>query len=144
MSILKMTKVAVDIGIVVKDLSVAEKFYGGVLGLPEVREVEIKAEAARQSGCASGPFRFKAFQAGEVQLKIIEAEADPPPGTGKVDEATGVRYFTFSVESVEESFQALEAAGAAMQGEITEVAPGRFICFFADPDGNLLECVGPK
>ena len=70
--------------------------------------------------------------------------AMPPAGTGKVDAATGIRYFTFSVESVEEAYAALKAAGVPMQGEVTEVAPGRFICFFTDPDGNMLECVGPK
>jgi catechol 2,3-dioxygenase-like lactoylglutathione lyase family enzyme len=144
MSLLKMTKDSIDIGIVVKDLDVAEKFYGGTLGLPIVREVALSADIARQSGCAGGPFNFKAFQAGDVQLKVVQAEAGPPSGTGKIDEATGVRYFTFSVESVEEAFNSLKAVGAAMQGEIAEVVPGRFICFFADPDGNLLECVGPK
>ena len=144
MPLLKMTKDSIDIGIVVKDLVIAEKFYGDTLGLPAVREVELNADKVARSGCASGPFRFKAFQAGDVQLKIIQAEADPPSGTGKVDAATGHRYITFSVESVEESYSALKSAGAPLQGEITEVAPGRFICFFADPDGNMLECVGPK
>ena len=144
MPLLKTTKDSIDIGIVVKDLSVAENFYGDVLGFPVVREVDISADVARQAGCASGPFRFKAFQAGEVQLKIVQAESDPPAGTGKVDAATGVRYLTFSVESVEEAYDAVKAAGAAMQGEISEVVPGRFIFFFSDPDGNLLECVGPK
>ncbi len=144
MSLLKMTKDSIDIGIVVKDLKVAEKFYGEILGLPMVREVGLSADIAKKAGCAEGGFRFKAFQAGDVQLKIVQADAAPPPGTGKVDEATGIRYFTFSVESVEEAYNSLKAAGAPMQGEITEVVPGRFICFFADPDGNLLECVGPK
>jgi len=144
MSLLKMTKDSIDLGIIVKDLVVAAKFYSETLGLPEVRDVQITADVAKQAGCAAGAFRFKAFQAGEVQLKIAQAEADPPRGTGKVDAATGVRYFTFSVESVEEAFNSLKAAGAPMQGEITEVVPGRFICFFSDPDGNMLECVGPK
>lgn len=144
MPLLKMTKESIDIGIVVKDLSVSEKFYGETLGLPEVRDVQISGDAAAKSGCASGPFRFKAFQAGEVQLKIAQAESNPPSGGGKVDAATGHRYITFSVESVEEAFNALKAAGAPLQGEVTEVVPGRFICFFADPDGNMLECVGPK
>ena len=144
MSLLKMTKDSIDLGIIVKDLDVAAKFYSETLGLPEVRDVQITADVAKQAGCATGAFRFKAFRAGEVQLKIAQAEADPPRGTGKVDAATGVRYFTFSVESVEEAFNSLKAAGAPMQGEITEVVPGRFICFFSDPDGNMLECVGPK
>ena len=144
MSLLKMTKDSIDLGIIVKDLDVAAKFYSETLGLPEVRDVQITADVAKQAGCAAGAFRFKAFQAGEVQLKIAQAEADPPRGTGKVDAATGVRYFTFSVESVEEAFNSLKAAGAPIQGEITEVVPGRFICFFSDPDGNMLECVGPK
>jgi len=144
MPLLKMTKDSIDIGIVVKDLSVSEKFYGDTLGLPEVRDVQINADVAAQSGCASGPFRFKAFQAGEVQLKIAQAESNPPSGGGKVDAVTGHRYITFSVESVEEAYSALKAAGAPLLGEIAEVVPGRFICFFADPDGNLLECVGPK
>lgn len=144
MPLIKMTKDSIDIGIVVKDLAVSEKFYGDTLGLPVVREVEIKGPDAVQAGCASGPFHFKAFQAGDVQLKVVQADANPPSGTGKVDAATGVRYLTFSVESVEESFNALKAAGVPMQGEVTEVVPGRFICFFTDPDGNMLECVGPK
>lgn len=144
MPLLKMTKDSIDIGIVVKNLDRAAKFYGETLGLPVVREVEIAADKATQAGCASDRFRFKAFQAGDVQLKVVQADADPPSGTGKVDAATGYRYITFSVESVEESYNALKAAGVPMQGQIAEVAPGRFIIFFADPDGNMLECVGPK
>jgi len=144
MSVLKMTKGSIDIGIVVQDLDRAEKFYAGVLGLPMVREVEISEEKAKRSGCASGRFAFKAFQAGDVQLKVVQADAAPAAGGGKVDAATGFRYITFSVESIEAAHDALRAAGAAIQGEITEVAPGRFIIFFQDPDGNLLECVGPR
>lgn len=144
MPLLKMTKNSIDIGIIVKDLSVAEKFYGELLGFPIVREVEISAEVARQCGCALAPFKFKAFQAGEVQLKVAQAESSPPSGTGKLDAATGVRYLTFSVESVEEAYNTVKAKGVEMHGEIAEVVPGRFIFFFSDPDGNMLECVGPK
>ena len=144
MGLIKMTKESIDVGIVVKDLEVAEKFYGGALGLPVVREVEIAEEKARQAGCASGGFRFKAFQAGEVQLKVVQADADPPAGGGAIDESTGYRYLTFTVESVQEARDALAAAGAKLMGEITEVVPGRFIIFFQDPDGNMLECVGPR
>ena len=143
MPLIKMTKELIDVGIVVKDLEVAEKFYGGVLGLPVVREVEIAEEKAKRAGCASGRFRFKAFQAGEAQLKVVQADADPPAGGGVVDESTGYRYLTFTVESVQEARDALAAAGVKLAGEITEVVPGRFIIFFQDPDGNMLECVGP-
>ncbi len=144
MAILKMTKDSIDIGIVVKDLDRAAAFYGGTLGFPEIRQLELNAEKAKRAGCASGPFHFKAFQAGEVQLKVVQADADPPAGGGQLDAATGFRYLTFSVESVEEAARDLKAAGASIKGEITEVVPGRFILFFEDPDGNLLECVGPK
>ena len=144
MSLIKMAKESIDVGIVVKDLDVAEKFYGGVLGLPVVREVEITADKAKQAGCASGRFEFKAFQAGEVQLKVVQADSDPPSGGGIVDASTGYRYLTFTVESVQEAHDALAAAGAKIMGEITEVVPGRFIIFFQDPDGNMLECVGPR
>ena len=144
MPLIKMTKGSIDIGIVVQDLERAAKFYGGVLGLPVVREVEIAKEKAAQAGCASGRFRFKAFQAGELQLKVVQADANPPAGGGKVDRSTGYRYITFTVESVGETAKALKAAGAQLAGEITEVVPGRFIIFFQDPDGNMLECVGPK
>lgn len=144
MPLMKMTKGSIDIGIVVKDLARAARFYGETLGLPVVREVEIPEEKARKAGCAAGRFRFKAFQAGDVQLKVVQADANPPAGGGKVDRSTGFRYITFSVESVEATARALQAAGVRPEGEITEVVPGRFIIFFADPDGNMLECVGPK
>ncbi|MDA0999801.1 MAG: VOC family protein [bacterium] len=144
MSVLKMTKESIDIGIVVQDIERAAEFYGGKLGLPVVREVEITAEKARQAGCASGRFAFKAFQAGEVQLKVVQTDSKPPAGTGKVDAATGYRYITFTVESVEKTYNDLKALGVPIEGEITEVVPGRFIVFFRDPDGNMLEAVGPK
>jgi catechol 2,3-dioxygenase-like lactoylglutathione lyase family enzyme len=144
MPLIKMTKGSIDVGIVVKDLERAAKFYGEVLGFPQVRELEVSKDKANQAGCASGRFRFKAFQAGEVQLKLAQADADPASGGGKVDSATGYRYITFMVESVEETLKALQAAGVKPAGQITEVVPGRFILFFQDPDGNMLECVGPK
>ncbi|MEK6711679.1 MAG: VOC family protein [Nitrospinota bacterium] len=144
MPLIKMTKSSVDVGIVVKDLDRAAKFYGEVLGFPQVRELEVSKEKANKAGCASGRFRFKAFQAGDILLKLAQADADPPAGGGKVDKATGFRYLTFMVESVEGTLQALKAAGVQPAGEITEVVPGRFILFFPDPDGNLLECVGPR
>lgn len=144
MPVLKMTKDSIDIGIVVQDLDRAAEFYGGKLGFPMVREVEITAEKAQQAGCASGRFKFKAFQAGEVQLKVVQADSAPPAGTGKVDAATGYRYITFTVESVEETYNNLKELGVPVEGEVTEVVPGRFIMFFRDPDGNMLEAVGPK
>ncbi len=143
MALIKMAKECIDVGIVVKDLDVAEQFYGGVLGLPIVREVEITEDKAKRAGCASGRFHFKAFQAGEVQLKVVQADSNPPAGGGVIDKSTGYRYLTFTVESVQEAHDALVAAGANLMGEITEVVPGRFIIFFRDPDGNMLECVGP-
>ena len=57
-----MVKDSIDIGIVVEDLEKASHFYGEILGLPVVREVEITADKAAQAGCASGRFQFKAFQ----------------------------------------------------------------------------------
>ena len=144
MGLINMVKDSVDIGIVVKDLEKASHFYGDILGLPIVREVEITADKAIQAGCASGRFQFKAFQAGGVQLKVAQADSNPNNGSGKIDDSTGFRYITFTVDSVEETFNHLKEAGVNVQGEVTEVIPGRFIVFFADPDGNMLECVGPR
>ncbi|MED5578908.1 MAG: VOC family protein [Nitrospinota bacterium] len=144
MALIKMVKDSIDIGIVVQDLEKASHFYGEILGLPVVREVEITSDKAAQAGCASGRFQFKAFQAGDVQLKVAQADSNPNNGGGKIDDSTGFRYITFTVESVEETYKHLKNAGVNIQGEVTEVVPGRFIIFFSDPDGNFLECVGPK
>ena len=144
MALINMVKDSIDIGIVVQDLEKASHFYGEILGLPVVREVEITADKAIQAGCASGRFQFKAFQAGEVQLKVAQADSSPNNGGGKVDASTGFRYITFTVDSVEETYNHLKNPGVNIQGQVTEVIPGRFIVFFADPDGNMLECVGPK
>ncbi len=144
MPLLAMTKGFPEIGVVVKDLAVAESFYAGTLGLPMVREVEISGATASKAGCSSVPFRFKAFQVGDAQIKIVEVDGSPPTGTGKIDDATGVRYVTFSVESIDEAHRALLAAGVQMAGEVVEAVPGKFMFFFTDPDGNLLECIGPR
>lgn len=144
MPLLAMTKNFPEIGIVVKDLAVAAAFYGEVLDLPLVREVKISGAKALEAGCSSVPFRFKAFQVGDAQVKIVQVDGDPPVGTGKIDEATGVRYVTFSVENIDDAHRSLVAAGVHMQGEVVEAGAGRFMFFFTDPDGNLLECIGPR
>lgn len=144
MPLLAMTKGFPEIGIVVKDLAIAEAFYGGVLGLPLVREVEISESKALQAGCSNLPFRFKAFLVGDAQVKIVQVDGDLPVGTGKIDGATGVRYVTFSVENIDDAHRSLVAAGVQMAGEVIESVAGRFMFFFTDPDGNLLECIGPR
>jgi len=66
------------------------------------------------------------------------------PGAGEArggEQAVGFKHLAFLVEDIEAKVAELEADGVATDGIVDcgGICPGMRVCFFKDPDGNILE-----
>ena len=69
-------------------------------------------------------------------------EAANPPGG--ISGATGIRYFTITVDNLEEITKACEVAGYKIAVSPREIRPGITISMIEDPDRNWVELLQPS
>jgi len=136
------------INLVVWDMDTARAFYGSVLGLRETfnRTLEgpwIEAVSGVPGAVAHCVF-FEA-QSGEVRLELLQyLQPQDEFGPETRPHAPGFRHIAFNVEDIDAWHNTLTAGG------VTFVSPpvlvpfsvdGRTkrLCYFRDPEGNILE-----
>lgn len=120
---------ALDIGILVADITKSLAFYEGLLGLRKVGEMPVPF----------GHMHRLAF--GDSVVKLVDPKRVPPAGTLGLTKALGFRYLTFQITNIDEVCAACEAAGIAFDIPRQELMPGVTIAMVRDPDGNVVEFV---
>lgn len=125
-----VTKAAIDIGIVCKDIDAMMNFYGEVLGL------ELEGSIPMPGGGT-----MNRFKVGDSVIKVIELDPAAPAEAvpGGIRAASGYRYWTITCDNLEATVQDAAAAGAKIVVPAKEVRPGITIAIIADPDGNWVE-----
>lgn len=126
---LEVGKESIDIGIVVRDLDAALKFYRDTLGLEYAAEMP------------AGGGRMHRLMCGTTVVKIVirdevPEKADNPGGPRG---ASGIRYWTITVKDLEAMTETCRAAGYTVAVEPRDVRPGVRISMIEDPDGNWVE-----
>ena len=130
------------IGITVKNLDKALKFYSEILGFPILsrkENQELKVAYAQ-------------IQIGQSKLEILspiegEPSSPTPPEKGmegvgvKIREMTGLNHLTIRVDDMEAIFERLESKGIRFILEPRLTGTGSKIAFFTDPDGALIELI---
>lgn len=123
-------KDSIDLGLVTKDAQPLLAFYRDTLGL------ELESELPLPGGG-----KMTRLLCGTTVLKIVVHGKDPkataPPGGMRG--ATGLRYFTISVDNLVEATEECEAAGYKVAVAPMEARPGVTISMIEDPDGNWVE-----
>lgn len=115
-----MLKAVLHAAINVSDLTVAEQFYGGLLGLQKVER--------------NLSFRGAWYQLGYFQLHLIEAKRDY--GLPKPEEQWGRQaHLAFAISDLATVKQHLTAVNIPIQPS----SSGRAAIFIHDPDGNIIE-----
>ena len=145
----------IDIGIVVKDLERAVAFYRDAIGFREVSQLAVPAQMSGDAGLTD----YRSFRAQMMQLAGAEdgtrikliAFGDAPgrADSAFIHSATGVRYLTVRVADVDAAVARARAAGVEPQGKgpielPPPFRPGTALAVIRDPDGNLIELIGPK
>ena len=145
----------VDFGIVVSDIDKAAAFYTQVLGFKEVEGFDVPEVMGRQSGLADRPFHVRVFQAGDgsdaTNLKIMSFPGllPPRPDNRTIHAALGIRYLTLYVADNNAAVQRCRKAGVEIMAHGPYLLPegfpaGVYLTCVRDPDGNIIELVGPS
>ena len=108
-------------------------FYQQLLGLEVVRTFDVMETSG---------VRLHFLRIGDSHLKILEmrdppAASNPPEG---VHGATGFRYFTLWVESLDAVLERVEPAGGRLAAPVMEYGESR-VALIEDPEGNWVEVV---
>ncbi len=146
----------VDIGIVVSDVERAAKFYTEALGFTEIEGFDVPAEMGKASGLTDGlPFHVRVFVLGKeptaTKVKLMEfpGTASAKPDNAFIHSTLGLSYLTIHVTDTTAALERLAKAGVKPIAQGPYALPegfpkGIYLTVVRDPDGNLIELVGPK
>lgn len=145
----------IDLGMVVSDLDKSLKFYKEVIGFTEVPGFKVPSQFAVDTGLAnkleldvhvlvlgSGP--------GATKLKLMQFKSAPGARVDNsfIHSSYGYRYLTIPVKNLNLAVDNAGKAGGKPIAKCPVPLPEGFpaglaLANYRDPDGNLVELVGP-
>jgi len=147
----------IDLGLVVSDLDEAVKFYTEAIGFQVSGEFQVAGKYAKDVGLTNGDtLSIKVLTLGKgegaTKLKIMEAPKSDDHGKTSdnrfINSELGFSYLTLAVKSTEVAMARLKKAGISTVAQSPlplpkELNPDISLTIVRDPDGNLVELVGP-
>lgn len=150
------TSTTVDFGIVVSDINRSLEFYTKGLGLTEASTFDVPAGMGRESGLSDGkPFKVHVLKLGEgptaTSVKLMQF-CDAPGVRADhsfIHSTLGVSYLTIYVQDTNAAVARAKAAGVEVMAKgPVNLKPyldvDLYLTCVRDPDGNIIELVGPK
>lgn len=146
-------KPTIDIGVVVSDIDASSRFYSEAIGFTNTSSFDVPGDFAKKSGLTdSRPLEIQVFQLGEgegaTSLKLMEVAGSDSKKVDHsyIDSSLGFSYLTIYVKSTTAASQRLEKAGVkpVAEGPVAIEGTDLFLTIVRDPDGNLIELIGPK
>lgn len=147
-------RTTIDIGVHVSDLEASADFYTDVIGFTEVDGFVVTADFATAAGLTDGqPLAVRVFVLGAgdsaTRLKLMQVSGVETKASDNayVHSQLGFRYLTILIEDTNEALARLSAGGVAPVAGgpvlIGEDPSGDYLTVVRDPDGNLIELIGP-
>jgi len=146
----EFARTTIDVGVVVSDVKKAARFYKNALGFIEVQGFDVSGEKGGGSGLTDNhPFKVRVFVLGDepTATKIKLMEFPQAPGK-KVDHrfihsSLGYSYLTIFVSDMTASVARAKKAGAVIVKKPYQLNGNNYLTLVKDPDGNIIEFVGP-
>jgi catechol 2,3-dioxygenase-like lactoylglutathione lyase family enzyme len=139
------------VGIVVSDVEKAAEFYKNALGFTEVPGFDVSAEMGDGSGLTDyQPFHVRVFVLGEeptaTKIKLMEFAQAPGKKVDNqfINSSYGFSYLTIWVSDTTASVERAKKTGAVPVKEPYDLGGNNYLTLVKDPDGNIIEFVGPK
>ena len=137
------------------DLEKAVKFYTEAIGFKEVPGFSVPATFATESGLTDNKkldIRVLVLGegAGATKLKLMKVEGESKKSDNTyINSQLGFSYLTIVVKSTDKALARLSKAGVKpiAKGPVAlpeNLNPALSLTIVRDPDGNLVELVGPK
>ncbi|MFM1996254.1 MAG: hypothetical protein RLZZ111_641 [Planctomycetota bacterium] len=149
-------RTTIDLGTVVADLEKSVRFYTEGIGFREIQGFEVSADIAAAAGLTDAkPLSIRVLVLGEgpdaTKLKLMQvAGTTPRVGDSEfIHSHTGFRYLTISVSDTDAAVARLEKLGVKPLAKSpvalpASLAPGVHLTCVRDPDGNIVELLGPR
>ena len=149
-------RTTIDLGCVVTDLDTSVRFYTDGIGFRELPGFSVEAPLAADAGLTdTKPLTIRVLVLGEgehaTKLKLMQvAGAAPRQGDNEfIHSHTGFRYLTIMVADTEAALARLAKLGVKPIAKSPialpdHLAKGMHLTCVRDPDGNLIELIGPR
>lgn len=145
----------IDLGVVVSDIEKSAVFYTEALGFEERDGFGVPADFCRDAGLTDQlPLAVRVFVLGEgeaaTKLKLMQVEGSNPKPTDNayIHSQLGFSYLTVYVTDSDAALERCAKAGVEPISKgpvlIGEPPTGPYLSLVRDPDGNLIELIGPK
>jgi catechol 2,3-dioxygenase-like lactoylglutathione lyase family enzyme len=145
----------IDLGICVSNIEKSAEFYKAI-GFTEQEPFGVPADFAAEAGLTDRkPLKIRVFTLGKektaTKIKLMQVEGTNPKASDNafIHSQLGIRYLTVFVTDMNAAMDRLKKANVTALGRAPHPLPkglpeGVFLTVFRDPDGNLIEFVGPK
>jgi lactoylglutathione lyase len=149
-------RTTIDLGCVVSDLEKSVRFYKEGVGFTELEGFSVPADLAAAAGLTDHKpldIRVLVLGTGETatKLKLMHVEGtEPRAGDNEfIHSHTGFRYLTIMVADTDAALARLAKLGVKplASSPVALAAPlpaGMHLTCVRDPDGNLVELIGPR
>lgn len=149
-------RTTIDLGCVVGDLDASIRFYTEGVGFRELPGFSVEPSLAAAAGLtAMKGLDIRVLVLGEgddaTRLKLMRvAGTEPRTGDNEfIHSHTGFRYLTIMVADTDAAVARLAKLGVKPLAESPVALPDRlgkglFLTCVRDPDGNLVELIGPR
>ena len=150
------TRTTIDLGTVVTDIDRSVRFYTEGIGFQELPGFEVPVDLVTAAGLTdSKPLSIRVLVLGDgpeaTKLKLMQV-AGTSPRTGDTDfihSHTGFRYLTIMVADTDAALARLAKLGVKPLAKSpvalpASLAAGMHLTCVRDPDGNIVELIGPR
>ena len=151
----KFASNTIDLGMVVSDIDKSLKFYKDVIGFTEVPGFKVPGQFAEDTGLANKlELDVHVLVLGEgpsaTKLKLMQFKSNPGARVDNsfIHSSYGYRYLTITVSNLNAAVERANQAGGKLIAKCPVELPKGFpeglaLANYRDPDGNLIELVGP-
>lgn len=150
----EFSRSTIDLGMVVTDVAKSAKFYTDAIGFKEAQGFSVSAEFCADAGLTDKKeLNIRVFTLGDepsaTKLKLMTAAGVKTRKSDNdfVHSQTGFRYLSIYVTDGAAAMERLRKAGVKPLGKAPVAIPGNAdglsLAVVRDPDGNLVELIGP-
>jgi len=149
-------RTTIDLGCVVSDLDASVRFYTEGIGFRELQGFSVEPPLATDAGLTDAkPLDIRVLTLGDgesaTKLKLMHvAGTEPRKGDNEfIHSHIGFRYLTIVVADTDAALARLSKLGVKPIAKSPIALPdhlgkGLFLTCVRDPDGNLVELIGPR
>lgn len=144
----------IDLGCVVSNLDDSVEFYTEAIGFTVAGSFSVAGDYAKDVGLTEGSaLDVTVLSLGEgtgaTKLKLMSTGNSAPIANQHINTSLGFSYITIFVDSMDKALARLEQAGIKTVAKSPlalpeNLDPAMALTLVRDPDGNIVELVGPK